>query len=92
MKGLSLERMPIRAVRESFGALVDSVATGRRILVCRRTTPMAVLLPRGDFDTLDELAHRDEQLAAVLRGRGFVIDPWTTTNLIEAVAQLGERR
>lgn len=90
-RDLRLERMPIRTVRESFGALVDSVASGRRILVCRRTTPMAVLLPRGDFDTLDELARRDQQLAAVLRGRGYAIDPWTTTNLIETLARLGGR-
>ena len=42
----SLERMAIRRVREGFGALVDTVASGRRIVVCRRSTPLAVLLPQ----------------------------------------------
>ena len=88
----SLERMAIRTARERFGALVDRVADGSRVLVCRRSTPMAVLLPRGDYDRLVELARRDEQLAAVLRGRGLHVDPWTTTNLVEALASVGEWR
>lgn len=87
----SLERMAIRRVRESFGAVVDTVASGRRILVCRRSTPLAVLLPKSDYTALAELEQRDEQLAAVLRGRGVRVDPWTTTNLIEALAKVGER-
>ncbi|MDQ3954137.1 MAG: hypothetical protein M3285_01120 [Actinomycetota bacterium] len=83
--------MAIRRVRESFGALVDTVASGRRILVCRRSMAMAVLLPKDDYATLAELDQRDQQVAAVLRGRGIVVDPWTTPNLVEALARVGAR-
>lgn len=87
----SLERMAIRRVRESFGALVDTVASGRRIVVCRRSTPLAVLLPQDDYAALVELHQRDQQIAAVLRGRGVLVEPWNTTNLIEALAKVAEQ-
>jgi prevent-host-death family protein len=88
----NLERMPIRAARASFGALVDRVAAGSRVVVCRRSTALAVLLPKGDYETLAELAGRDEQIGAVLRGLGVDVDPWTTPNVVEALVRLGERR
>jgi prevent-host-death family protein len=88
----NLQRMPIRAARASFGALVDEVAEGTRVLVCRRTTPLAVLLPQSDYQELVDLASRDEQLAAVLRGLGADVDPWTTPKIVEAVVRLGDAR
>ena len=88
----NLQRMPIRAARASFGALVDKVARGTRILVCRRTIPLAVLLPQADHQQLVDLAARDEQLAAVLRGLGVDVDPWTTPTIVEAVVRLGDPR
>lgn len=88
----NLQRMPIRAARASFGALVDRVADGTRVLVCRRSTPLAVLLPKSDYYELAELAARDEQLAAALRGLGAGVDPWMTPNIVEAVVRLGATR
>lgn len=88
----NLERMPIRAARASFGELVDRVAAGSRVVVCRRSTALAVLLPKRDYEVLAELAARDEQIGAVLRGLGVDVEPWTTPNVVEALVRLGEQR
>lgn len=88
----TLERMPIRAARASFGELVDRVAAGSRVVVCRRSTALAVLLPKRDYEVLAELAARDEQVGAVLRGLGVDVEPWTTPNVVEALVRLGEHR
>ena len=82
----SLETMPIRHMREGFGT---SVASGRRIVVCRRSNPLGVLLPK-EADT--ELVELDQEIAAVLRGRVGLAEAWNFTNLIEALAKVAERR
>ena len=83
-----LQRMPIRAARERLGALVDRVASGSYVLICRRSTPLAVLLPAGDFDLLAETVRREEELAAILRGRGYDVEPWTTPTVLEVVTRV----
>jgi antitoxin (DNA-binding transcriptional repressor) of toxin-antitoxin stability system len=83
-----LERIALRRDRETFGRLLDNVASGRLILVCRRSTPLAVVLPKDHCRTLVEVGQRDRHLA-VLRGRGVLIVPRSTTNLTEARANVG---
>lgn len=83
--------MPIPRARESFGGLVGTVASRRRV-ACRRSTPVAVLPPQGEYAELAELHQRDQQIAVVLRGRGVLVEPWSTTKLIEAPAKGVEQR
>lgn len=75
----------IRAAKSNFSALLDEVAAGEHVLVCRRSKPLAALIPAGDLDQLRELANRDAQLAAVLRARGHDIEPWGTARVIEII-------
>ncbi len=91
---LEAESMGIRAARARFGPLVDRVAAeGYPVIICRRGEPLVALIPVRDLQRLQELERRDRDLAAVLRGRGFRIDPWTTATALEAVTNLvgGER-
>lgn len=81
----------IHAARGRFGSLVDEVAGGGAALICRRSTPMAVLLPATHYDQLAETVRRDQSLAAVLRARGIQLDAWTTASVLEAVVSLIER-
>lgn len=82
------QRIPIRAARERFGALVDRVAGGTYVLICRRSTPLAVLVPADDFDRLAESLRQEEELAAILRGRGFDVEAWSTPTVLEVVTRL----
>lgn len=85
------QRIGIRAARADFGSLADRVAThGDHFLICRREQPLAALIPVGDLDRFRELFRRDEELAAVLRARGFKVQPWTTPGVLEAVSSIGE--
>ena len=90
---LEAETMGIRAARARFGPIVDRVATeGYRLIICRRGQ-LAALISVPDLQRLHELERRDRDLAAVLRGRGYRVDPWTTPTALEAVTSLvgGER-
>ena len=81
----------IRTARGRFGSLVDKVADeGRPALICRRTTPLAVLLPAAQYEELAETVRRDQSLAAVFRARGIAVEAWTTAGVLEAVVRLIE--
>lgn len=79
----------IRRARADFGGLVDRVADGEYALICRRSTPLAVLLPAIDLESFKELVRREQELEAVLRGRGYVVRPWTTPKILETLTKLG---
>lgn len=81
----------IRRARADFGGLVDRVADGEYALICRRSTPLAVLLPAIDLESFKELVRREQELDAVLRGRGYVVRPWTTPKILEALTKLGSQ-
>lgn len=83
------EPISIRTARERFGSLVDRVAQGYPVLICRRSTPLAVLLPAAQYEE-PETVRREQSLAAILRARGIALDGWTTAGVLEAVAQLLE--
>ena len=82
--------IPIRTAREIFSRLVDRVAGGEPVLICRRSTPLAVLLGAAQYEELAETVRRDQSLAAILRARGIALDSWTTSGVLEAVARLIE--
>ena len=84
----------INAARGRFGTLVDEVAEGGAALICRRSTPLAVLMPATQYEELAETVRRDQSLAAVLRARGVDVEGWTTAGVLEAVVRLieGPRR
>ena len=85
------EPISIRTARGRFGTLVDEVAgDGPPALICRRSTPLAVLMPVAQYEELAETVRRDQSLAAVLRGRGLLSGSWTTTAVLEAVVRLIE--
>jgi prevent-host-death family protein len=88
------EPISINAARGRLGPLVDEVARGRAAVICRRSTPLAVLLPAVQYEELAEIVRRDQSLAAVLRARGFAMEGWTTAAILEAVVGLieGTRR
>jgi prevent-host-death family protein len=88
------EPISIHAARGRFGTLVDEVAGGRAALICRRSTPLAVLLPATQYEELAETVRRDHSLAAVLRARGIALESWTTAGVLEAIVRLieGPRR
>lgn len=94
----SIEELPrpepisIRAARDRFGTLVDQVAGGASALICRKSTPMAVLLPAARYEELAETVRRDQSLVAVLRARGLTAERWTSAAILEAVVQLIEER
>lgn len=80
----------IRAARGRFGSLVDEVADGDCALICRRSTPLAVLIPVTKYEELAETVRRDQGLAALLRGRGVAVEAWTAAGVLEAVVRLLE--
>ena len=84
------EPIAIRTARGRFGALVDRVAEGQPVLICRRSMPLAVLVPAGQYEELVETVRREQSLAAVLRARGVEVGPWTTAGVLEAVVRLLE--
>lgn len=75
----------IRAAKASLSTVLDEVAAGSHVLLCRRAKPVAVLIPPQDLERFRELVRRDEELAAVLRARGHHVDQWTTAALIEVI-------
>ncbi len=83
-----LEPMAIRAARARFGELVDRVARGGYFLILRHSSPLAVLLPASDYERLAEVSRRDQELAAVLRGHGYEVTPWSTATVLEVVARI----
>jgi prevent-host-death family protein len=85
---LKPEPISIRAARGRLGALVDEVAGGRSALICRRSMPLAVLLPTTEYEELIETLRRDQSLAAVLRARGVSLPSWTTTEVLEVIIRL----
>ena len=85
------EPISIRTARGRFGSLVDEVADeGRPALICRRSTPLAVLLPAVQYEELSETVRRDQSLAAIFRARGIAVEARTTTGVLEAVVRLIE--
>jgi len=84
------EPISIRAAKDQFHSLVSGVADGSYVLICRHSTPLAVLVPAGDFDRIAEAVRRDQGLAAVLRGRGLAVELWTTPKVLEVVLRLVE--
>lgn len=86
------EPISIRAARSRFGALVDQVAEGHPALICRRTAPLAVLLSSDRYEELEEAVRRDQNLAAILRAHGIVVEGWTTASVLEAIARLLEEQ
>lgn len=75
----------IRAVKDNFSALLNEVAAGDHVLVCRRSKPLAALIPLADLDRLGDLVLRDEELAALLGRLGHRVEPWSTARLIEVI-------
>jgi prevent-host-death family protein len=85
------EPISIRTARGRFGSLVDEVADeGRPALICRRSTPLVVLLPAVQYEELAETVRRDQSLAAIFRARGIAVEAWTTAGVLEAVVRLIE--
>ena len=84
------EPISIRTARGRFGSLVDEVADGLPALICRRSTPLAVLIPAAQYDEFAEMVRRDQSLAAILRARGVAVETWTTAGLLGAVVRLLE--
>lgn len=79
------KRIGVRALKNSLAAVLDEVAAGERVLLCRRAKPLAALIPVRDLERLHELTRRDDELAAVLRGRGHLVDPWATPGILEVI-------
>lgn len=86
------QRMSIRAARERFGALVDRVASGTCVRLCRRLTPLAVMIPADDCDRVAETCRGEKELAASRRGRGLDVEPWTESSVMEGVMRLDGRQ
>lgn len=84
------EPISIKAARARFGSFVDHVAEGHPALICRKSTPLAVLVPAAQYEELVETVRRDQSLAAILRARGVSVETWTTTSVLEAVVRLLE--
>lgn len=84
------EPISIKAARACFGSFVDHVVEGHPALICRRSTPLAVLLPATEYEELIEAVRGDQSLAAILGARGAALDCWTTTGVLEAVVRLLE--
>jgi prevent-host-death family protein len=85
------EPISIRNARGRFGTLLDAVAgDGRPALICRRSKPLAVLLPAAQYEELAETVRRDQSLAAIFRARGIAVNTWTTAGVLEAVVRLIE--
>lgn len=83
----------VREAKAAFAALLDGVATGEQIVICRRSQPVAALIPVSELHHFRELIRRDAELAAVLRARGYGVEPWTTAGILEAViSSMGEAR
>lgn len=72
--------MGVRAVKANFAA------AGSHVVVCRRAEPLAALIPVRDLDRFRELARRDEELAEVLRRRGFDVESWSTAGILDLIA------
>lgn len=83
-----LEPIPIRTARGGFGGLIDRVAAGGYFLIFRRSDPQAVLLPVPDYEDLAEARRRDQELAAVLRGHGHEVSPWSTEGVLETITRI----
>jgi prevent-host-death family protein len=84
------EPVSIKAARARFGSFVDHVAEGHPALICRGSTPLAVVVPAAQYEELIETVRRDQSLEAVLRARGVAVSEWTTTEVLEAVVRLLE--
>lgn len=80
----------IRTARENLGSLVDEVADGSPALICRRSTPVAVLLPATQYEDLAEMVRRERSLAAILRASGVQVGTWSTAEILAAVVRLLE--
>jgi prevent-host-death family protein len=74
-----------RAAKESFSTLLDEVAAGEHALIYRRSRAVAALIPVGDLERLQELARRDEELAAILRARGHQVNPWGSPGILSVL-------
>lgn len=75
----------IRTARANFGVVLDRVAAGESVVICRRSRPLAALISVDELERFRELVRRDEALAAVFRARGHILDPWTTSSILEVV-------
>lgn len=75
----------IRAARANLGSVLERVAGGEHVLLCRRAKPLAALISLEDLERFRELIRRDEELAAVLRARGHSVDPWETAAILEVI-------
>lgn len=75
-------RLGIKAARATFSSLVNKVATGDHVLICRHSRPIAALIPVSDVKLLKDLARRYPEVADLLRVRGYELDVQT--------AELGE--
>jgi len=84
------EPISTKAARARFGSLVDHVADGNPALICRKSTPLAVVVPAAEYEQLVETARRDQSLAAILNAQGVAVEEWTTPKVLEAVARLIE--
>ena len=82
------ESIGIRQAKAEFSEVIDEVTAGASFMVCRRATPVAVLMSIAEYERFRELQRRDADLKAVLRGKGVGITPWTTPKIIEAVTRL----
>lgn len=75
----------IRAAKANLGSILEGVAGGEHVLLCRRSRPLAALISLEDLERFRELVRRDEELAAVLRARGHSVDRWDTAAILEVV-------
>lgn len=67
-------RMGIKAARATFSSLVNKVATGDHVLICRHSRPIAALIPVSDLKLLKDLAKRYPELANFFRVRGYEVN------------------
>lgn len=76
----SLEILAERRAREKSRAPVGPLASGRLIVLCPPSTQPVVLLRKDDY--------ADLQIAPALGGRGVLVEPWNTPDLIAALTMV----
>ena len=63
-----MQRISIREIQHNLAAVIQKVTSGQEILICRRKTPVARLLP---LDTPPEVSweNHEKEIMTIFRGR-----------------------